>query len=225
MTIQTIYQKLLSFIKNGAVSGGAILFISMTIVNAGNYLFNLVLGRWLGPAAFADLSLIVTLMLMITFITVTFQLTAAKFAAIHTADDDPQKLADLRQWLGRWGWGAGLGLTAVFGLGAPLWQSFFHTASIWPFVILSVGIPIYFAQGVDRGVLQGKTKFGVLSVSYQVEMWVRLAAALAFVAIGWSVNGAVGGLTLSFAATWLIARRAKQALPKPQVLTAVEKAS
>lgn len=223
MNIKTLTAKLTALVRNGAVSGGAMLFISMTIVNGGNYLFNLILGRWLGPADFADLSLIVTLMLMITFITVTFQLTAAKFAAVHTADSDPQKLADLRHWLGRWGWGIGLGLTAVLGLGAPFWQSFFHTASLWPFVILAVGIPVYFAQGVDRGVLQGKTRFGLLSVSYQVEMWARLATAVAFVAIGWAVNGAVGGLTLSFVATWLVARRAKNELPTPQPLSQTEK--
>ena len=47
------------------LSGGALLFASMTVVNAGNYLFNLILGRWLGPEAFSDLSLIVTLLSLI----------------------------------------------------------------------------------------------------------------------------------------------------------------
>ncbi len=42
------------------LSGSLIMLISTTIVNAGNYLYNLILGRWLGPADFSDLSLIVT---------------------------------------------------------------------------------------------------------------------------------------------------------------------
>lgn len=201
-----------------ALSGGALLFISMTIVNAGNYLFNLILGRWLGPAAFADLSLIVTMMLMITFVTVTFQLTAARFAAVHTADDDPAQLANVRRWLTIVAWGLGIFLFLLLSVGAPLWQQFFHTVSPWPFVILSVGLPFYFVQGVDRGVLQGQTRFGRLAVSYQAEMWVRLITAVLFVAIGWSVSGAVGGITLSFLATWLVARTAGKGLPIAKAL-------
>ncbi|MBK7915350.1 MAG: oligosaccharide flippase family protein [Chloroflexi bacterium] len=200
------------------LSGGALLFASMTVVNAGNYLFNLILGRWLGPEAFSDLSLIVTLMLMITFITATFQLTAARFAAIHTADNADAELAGVRRWMGRLAWGLG-GLLLVLGVGAPYWQQFFHTASAWPFVILSVGLPLYFVQGVDRGVLQGQTRFGRLALSYQAEMWVRLAAGVAFVALGWAVNGAVGALTLSFVATWLVARAAGNSLPAAPTLS------
>lgn len=211
--MQLFNAKIKKLLQGGLLGGGAMLFVSMTIVNGGNYLFNLILGRWLGPAAFSDLSLIVTMMLMITFVTVTFQLTAAKFAAVHSADNDAQKLAGVRRFLVRWGWGLGLALAALLGFGAPFWQQFFHTASPWPFVILAVGLPIYFAQGVDRGVLQGTTRFGLLAVSYQAEMWVRLAVAIVLVGLGWSVNGAVGGITASFLATWLVARRAKAAMP------------
>ncbi|MFT5193299.1 MAG: O-antigen/teichoic acid export membrane protein [Cellvibrionaceae bacterium] len=204
---------------DNALSGGALLFISMTFVNAGNYLFNLVLGRWLGPAAFSDLSLIVTLMLMITFVTVTFQLTAARFSAIHAADNDAQQMASVRQWQLRIAWGIGLFLMVILGGGALFWKTFFNTESALPFVILAIGLPVYFAQGVDRGVLQGQTRFGRLSVSYQAEMWARLAVAMFLVAIGWSVNGAVTGITLSFVATWFITLSAKDKLPKARPLS------
>jgi O-antigen/teichoic acid export membrane protein len=54
-------------------------------------------------------------------------------------------------------------------------------------------------------------------------MWVRLIAALGFVAIGWSVNGAVAGLTLSLVATWLVARSAAVGLPPPVALVSSER--
>ncbi|MEM7330705.1 MAG: oligosaccharide flippase family protein [Chloroflexota bacterium] len=218
-----IKSKLTGLLSGGLFGSGLLLFMSMTIVNGGNYLFNLILGRWLGPAAFSDLSLIVTIMLMITFVTVTFQLTSAKFSAVATADEDTQYLSNVRHWLNKMGWGLGLLLAFILGAGSPFWQSFFNTSSIWPFIILSVGFPIYFAQGVDRGILQGNTKFGPLAVSYQAEMWVRLIIAILFVWIGWSVNGAVGGITLSFVATWLVARKAKINLPQPRPLSKKQK--
>jgi polysaccharide pyruvyl transferase CsaB len=188
----------------GLLGGGALLFASMTIVNAGNYLFNLVLGRWLGPAAFADLSLVITLLLMVTLITATLQTISAKFAAAYTAAGTPERALSLRRWLGRGAWGLGALLAAALIVGAPLWQQFFRTSSAWPFALLGIGLPLYFAQGVDRGVMQGQIRFGALSLSYQAEMWVRLIAAIAFVALGWAVNGAVIGVTLSLVATWLV---------------------
>jgi O-antigen/teichoic acid export membrane protein len=205
------------------LTGGALLFVSMTIVNAGNYLFNLILGRLLGPAAFADLSLIVTLLLVLTLVTSALQLVAAKFAAVHTANNDPASLSGLRRWLSRWAWGVGGALLLFFALGAPWLQAFFRTQSLWPFVLFGIGVPIYFAQGVDRGLLQGQTRFGVLALTYQAEMWVRLIAALGFVAIGWSVNGAVAGLTLSLVATWLVARSAAVGLPPAVALVSSER--
>jgi polysaccharide pyruvyl transferase CsaB len=187
-----------------ALGAGALLFASMTIVNAGNYIFNLILGRWLGPTAFADLSLIITLMLVVTLITSALQTVSARFSAIYAAEGDATRQVGLRRWLGWRAASIGAVFLAICTLGAPLWQSFFHTASYWPFIILGLCLPFYFAQGVDRGILQGQIRFGALSLTYQAEMWVRLVAAIGFVAIGWAVNGAVTGLALSIVGTWLV---------------------
>src|SRR4051794_39510010 len=68
------------------LAGGGLLFVSTTLVNAGNYLFSLILGRWLGPSPFADLNLIVTLLLVLSFATTTLAMVAARFTAIHEAN-------------------------------------------------------------------------------------------------------------------------------------------
>jgi O-antigen/teichoic acid export membrane protein len=194
-------------------SASLLLMVSMTVVNAGNYVYNLILGRWLGPAMFADLSLIVTLLLVVTFITVPLQMTMARYAAIHTADGDAAALSQVRRFTALAALGFGLALTAIFTLGAPLWQGFFHTASAWPFAIFGLALPFSLMQGVERGVLQGQTRFGILAVTYQVEMWTRLLIGVGLVALGFSINGAVLGISLSFVATWLSARLAVKKLP------------
>ena len=53
--------------------------ICLLFVNAGNYLYNLVLGRWLGPEVFSNVALLVTLLLMLSFLAMTLQLLSAKF--------------------------------------------------------------------------------------------------------------------------------------------------
>lgn len=199
--------------SGGLLSGSMILLISTTVVNLGNYLYNLLMGRWLGPAAFADVSLLVTLFLVVTLVTATLQTVAARYSAIYQAGGHTAALGGLRTWGTCWAWRIGLGCAALMAGGAPFWQQFFHTQSPWPFVILGIGVPVYFAQGVDRGLLQGTMRFGVLALSYQAEMWARLLLGIVLVAAGLAVNGAIAALTLSFIATWLVARNVRRSLP------------
>ena len=60
---------------------------SVLLVNGGNYLYNLLLGRLLGPEAFADAALAVTLLLVLSFLGMTFQLATAKFAVLFSGTD------------------------------------------------------------------------------------------------------------------------------------------
>ncbi|MCB0121437.1 MAG: oligosaccharide flippase family protein [Caldilineaceae bacterium] len=206
-------QRLMS---NRLLSGSALFFVSTTIVNGGNYLFNLILGRWLGPAIFADVSTVITLFLLLTFVTAGFQQTAAKFAATFSADQgsaDPRpRLRALRIWLNRRSWAVGGVVALVVGGGAPFWQSFFHTSSPWIFVIFACSLPFYFVQGIDRGLLQGQMQFATLAASYQAEMWTRLLVGLLLVAAGWAAAGAVAGLALSIVVTWFVADYSLRAL-------------
>ena len=53
--------------------------LSSFVVNGGNYLYNLLLGRYLGPSAFSDAAILITLLLVLSFVAMTFQLAVAKF--------------------------------------------------------------------------------------------------------------------------------------------------
>ena len=197
--------RLKDLLRSRIASASALLMLSMTVVNAGNYIYNLIMGRWLGPSLFADLSLIVTLLLVVTFLTAPVQMTAARYSAIHTADGDEKNLASLRRFIWYIAFGLGLALTVLFAILAPALKNFFHTQSSLPFVIFGAALPFAMVQSVERGMLQGRTNFKILAISYQVEMWSRLLISILLVALGLSVNGAVIGISLSFFFTWLVA--------------------
>ena len=148
--------------------------LSTIVVNGGNYLYNLLLGRILGPKAFAEAALMVTLLLVLSFLGMTFQLSVAKFSAQY---DDTKKDMIVSKMLGYALWiGGGVGLLVV--VAAPKLQEFFNTQNALMFQLFGLGIPVYFLMSINRGHFQGLEQFTKLSFSYQSEMWGRLLITL-----------------------------------------------
>ena len=208
--------------NNPVLLMNSLFFVSTTLVNLGNYVFNLLLGRILGPTQFADLSVIVTLLLILTFATTALSTTIAQFTAIYTAQGNMEQVAALCRWGRQRACALGIALFLLLAFCSPFLASLFHMRSSQPFIILGCGLPLFFLLAIERGVLQGRTDFKRLALSQQAEMWIRLLGALALVMLGLSVNGAVGGVVLSFVAAWYVAymkRSSSTAIP----LSTVEK--
>jgi O-antigen/teichoic acid export membrane protein len=207
--------------KYSLLASGALFTISTTIVNLGNYLYNLVLGRWLGPTAFADLSLVVTLMLVSTFISTSFMVTTAKFIAVAIAEKDDAQLAATHRWL--WWWGAACG--TIFGLvmivGSPFIANIFHLSNALSIVALGIGMPILFILSIERGVIQGEARFVRLAICNQAEMWTRLGSAILLVWLGLTQVGPALALSIAFVASYLTILR-KRDSQRPRALRPAE---
>lgn len=170
--------------------------ISVLLVNGGNYIYNLLLGRLLGPEAFSDAAIMITFLLALSFIAMTFQLVTAKFSATltgHTALNFISKIFKNSLLIG-----------VIFGflivLSANRLQEIFNTSSSWMFVIFGLGTPLYFAMSVNRGVYQGNKDFKKLSITYQGEMLSRLVITLILILL-LSLNSSVLvsiGILISF---------------------------
>ncbi len=184
------------------LGGGSALTLATLLANAGNYVLNLLLGRWLTPAEFADANLMVTLMLLVTAIAVSLQLLGAHYVGAAVAKDSFEDSDAIMSTLARFSLWAGVALGALIALPAVVWSDIFKTESAWPFVVLGVGMPFYLVQSVGRGVLLGHLIYRPLALTFIVEMVARVAAGLLLVALGFGVTGATVGLTLSFIATW-----------------------
>lgn len=144
--------------------------LSALFVNVGNYAYNLILGRVLGPQQFADAAILITLLLVLSFIAMTFQLVTAKFSVLF---EDTVFLNFINKTYIYALW-TGIALGIGILLFAKGLQNIFHTQSHYMFVLFGIGVPFYFIMSVNRGVLQGKERFGKLAITYQTEMLSRL---------------------------------------------------
>ena len=151
--------------------------ISVLIVNAGNYAYNLILGRLLGPEAFADAAILITMLLVLSFIAMTFQLVIAKFTAQLTNEEvDSLVSRSIKISLSV---GVIIGVSMI--IGANYLQSHFNTSTSVMFVLFGIGVPIYFLLSVNRGVFQGRRQFLPLSITYQGEMIARFVVTLTLI--------------------------------------------
>ena len=148
--------------------------LSTLVVNGGNYLYNLLLGRILGPEAFAEAALMITLLLVLSFLGMTFQLAVAKFSAQFDGAEREVVVGKMAKY--------GLLIGGLVGLAvilfAPALQDFFNTESSLMFRVFGFGVPVYFLMSINRGRYQGQQEFTKLSFSYQTEMWGRLVITL-----------------------------------------------
>ncbi|WP_054852578.1 oligosaccharide flippase family protein [Olleya sp. ITB9] len=169
--------QVLSMLKSRKISPEQLFMLSVLAVNGGNYLYNLILGRVLGPAQFADAAVLITFLLVLSFVAMTFQLVTAKFSVIFENETFANFVAKIYKHATI----VGLGFGALIIIFAKQLQIVFNTSSSSMFTIFGIGIPLYFLMSVNRGVFQGKKEFKFLSITYQAEMLSRLVITLGLI--------------------------------------------
>jgi O-antigen/teichoic acid export membrane protein len=148
--------------------------LSVLAVNGGNYLYNLILGRILGPEQFADAAVLITFLLVLSFVAMTFQLATAKFSVIFEANLFISFISKVYKNAIT----VGISLGALIIIFSKQLQEVFNTSTSSMFVVFGIGVPLYFLMSVNRGVFQGKKAFKALSITYQTEMLSRLLITL-----------------------------------------------
>lgn len=144
--------------------------LSMVFVNAGNYLYNLLLGRILGPQKFADAAILITFLLVLSFVGMAFQVVTTKFSVIY--ENNKAVIFYKLMYKAALFLGIFTGVLIIFF--SKYLQSILKTDTYLMFVIFGLSIPLYFLMSVKRGIHQGKNKLIDLSKTYIFEMLSRL---------------------------------------------------
>jgi O-antigen/teichoic acid export membrane protein len=146
----------------------------MVLVNAGNYIYNLLLGRILGPAAFADAAILITLLLVLSFLGMTFQIVTSKYAVLL----EDQERAVFTKIIMRTALFLGILVGMLIVIFNTKLQELFQTETSGMFLIFGFGIPLYFLISINRGLYQGSNSLHKMAVTYQTEMISRFMITL-----------------------------------------------
>jgi O-antigen/teichoic acid export membrane protein len=161
----------------GKISEAKVFMLMLLFVNGGNYLYNLLLGHLLGPEKFAHAAFLITMLLSLSFIAMTFQLLIAKF---YVELDDKEQLAFMSRWSKN---SVIVGvLIGVLTYICGDWISYnFQLDDSDAIRLFALGMPLYFLFNVQRGCLQAQEKFIKLGYNYLLEMLVRLSGTICLI--------------------------------------------
>jgi O-antigen/teichoic acid export membrane protein len=210
--------QLLTAIKSRKLTPEQLFMVSVLAVNGGNYLYNLLLGRLLGPAAFADAAILITFLLVLSFVAMTFQLVTAKFSVLFENELFQSFITKVYQQA----FAVGIVFGVLIIVFASQLQVLFNTSSSTMFIIFGAGVPLYFLMSVNRGAFQGKRAFKSLSITYQAEMLSRLIITLGLIFLFDIKSSAVIaiGILLSFVFGLFPFKLKQLSFKKPAVLEA-----
>ncbi|HEY1272197.1 MAG TPA: hypothetical protein VGF08_09450, partial [Terriglobales bacterium] len=158
------------------------------LVTTINFAYNIAMARYLGPAGFGHTTVVYTLLVLISAVTLSFQILTAKLVAQQDSANAQHLVYDglhSRAWLAGSVVSAGLllfrgGVSGYLNLGDPLLV-----------VLLAVGASFYVPLGARRGYVLGTCVFRSLAVNLVLEGLIRFCGSLLMVNLGFGVRGVI----------------------------------
>lgn len=176
------------------LNGSIILLIGSVCVSLANFGYNIGVARLLGPSDFSHAAAAVTILMLISAITLAFQLVCTKLLAKAKSQEHK---AGVYQHLMKRAWMIGFALGVFMLLSASVLTSYLRLSSPWIIILLSIGLTIYVPLGVKRGGLQGTCRFRGLAINMSAEAVVKFIGAILLIEFGFGVLGAVAAISAS----------------------------
>ena len=182
--------------------GSIILLSSTGLVSATNLVYNIAIARGLGPAGFGHATAIYTLLMLLSAVTLAFQLVCSKLVAKSV--DLPSKLAIYRNLLRR-AWVTGFFVGGLIILTSHFITQYLRLPAVRDIVLLGIGTAVYVPLGVRRGMLQGIYDFTRLAINFVLEALIKIAGALILLHLGYGVTGVIAAVVGSIVIAYFAA--------------------
>ncbi|HET9180495.1 MAG TPA: oligosaccharide flippase family protein [Candidatus Angelobacter sp.] len=200
-------------VRSLVLGGSLVMLISMVVVNGFNFTYNIFMARTLGPADFGHINAAITILMLASCVSLSFQLVCAKFVARN--ESAGSKSAIVKSLLGK-AWIASLAIAALLFLGQKPISAYLNLPDHWMIALLAIGIAIYAPLGVKRGAMQGLCSFSLLGGNYVTEAFTRLVVGVGLVVAGYGALGAVGAISAAVIMAYFLPRTPREVRAQPE---------
>ena len=196
------------------LSGSFILLSGSGLATAINLIYNIAVARFLGPSAFGHATAVYTLLILISAITLSFQIVCVKLVAQQAS---PEGKSAAYRGFHRSAWACGIIVALVLLLFQKALADYLHLPSPILVVLLAIGAAFYVPLGCRRGYIQGAYGFQRLAINLVLEGLVRLGLSLLFITLGFAVPGVIAANAAAIAVAY-VAAAPKLTAPVPSEL-------
>ena len=196
------------------LSGSFILLSGSGLATAINLIYNIAVARFLGPSAFGHATAVYTLLILISAITLSFQIVCVKLVAQQAS---PEGKSAAYRGFHRSAWACGIIVALVLLLFQKALADYLHLPSPILVVLLAIGAAFYVPLGCRRGYIQGAYGFQRLAINLVLEGLVRLGLSLLFITLGFGVPGVIAANAAAIAVAY-VAAAPKLTAPVPSEL-------
>jgi O-antigen/teichoic acid export membrane protein len=188
--------------KSQLLGGSLTLLAGSGLVGVTNLVYNVATARLLGPTGFAHATAVYTMLMLMSAITLSFQVVCAKYIA---KSESPEDRATIFASLHQRAWVAGISLGLVLFLFRNALVRYLNLPDPVLISFLALGTTFYIPLGVRRGYIQGIRAFGSLALNFMLEGVVRLIGVFLLIGLGMGVKGAVLASALAVCAAYFAA--------------------
>ena len=184
------------------VSGSFVLLLGSGVATLTNFIYNVAVARFLGPAGYGHAAAVYTLLVLISAATLSFQIVAAKVVAQQPSLE--AKRAVYRS-VHRAAWTSGVLVAILLLLCQKPIAAYLNLPGPILVALLAAGTAFYVPLGARRGYMQGVCGFRALAINLVLEGIGRLGGSLLLMHLGWGVRGVVAANAAAVAIAWLAA--------------------
>jgi O-antigen/teichoic acid export membrane protein len=185
------------------LSGSFVLLVGSGFATAINFIYNIAVARFLGPTDFGNASAVYTLLILVSAVTLSFQIVSAKVVA---RQGSPQERSNAYHEFHSSSWACGLIMGLLFLLFRNTITEYLRLQDPKLVVLLGAGVAFYIPLGSRRGYLQGTCGFRGLAKNLVLEGFVRLCGSLLAIGLGYGVEGVIAANAAAVATAYLFAR-------------------
>ncbi len=194
------------------LSGSFVLLSASGLATAINFAYNIAGARFLGPTAFGHATAVYTLLILISALTLSFQIVSAKVVAQQSSLEG--KSAVYRGFH-RSAWTCGVVVALFLLLFQRAIADYLKLPSPILVVLLAIGVAFYVPLGTRRGYIQGAYGFNRLGTNLVLEGLVRLGGSFLFIMLGFGVPGVIAANAAAIAVAYFAAApRLAPAVPR-----------
>lgn len=190
--------------RSQLVRGSFLVFIGSNTASFGNFLYNLLMGRFLGPVLYGDLGAMFSLLILISIPLSVINIAVVKTVSSYWGKKDRPSVKSLFICLTPRLFILGIAISLILLAGSTSLASFLRLSDWWPMVLLSSFLIFSVVSTANRGILSGTLSFSYLTINGFIEISLKLAISVVLVFFNFKLIGALTGPLVAIIISYLL---------------------